>query len=168
MDNIKVSVASKKAAEVLKKINGKAVDHTYNSCDEWSASHLEALLLQKEIAKAEWVASGSPRGEHPAFLAAMDANRAYLAEKRAQEEHEAASRPDPLSVLAERQAARERARKQDVAWSRAKRHLSTAFGWPRCGEGWGTYPGDTDCIRQFAVRGYTITDGRPEKMGVAS
>lgn len=119
--------------------------------------------LEKRVAetRAAWKAAGSPRGDHPLFLAGVEANKALQAAKRAA----APSQAEESARLGELQRAamaaqeeRERIAKRDADLQRAVAAVDRAWDFPRHGEGWGDYPGEQSAIRVLGQNGLRVDD----------
>lgn len=119
---------------------------------------MDIRALEEKVAAAKKAAAGKPRGSLE-WETAVQAVRELAAAKRAAA---AASEPsaERLEELArkarEAQEAREAARRQEGAVKAAILAYERAMEWPRCGEGWGTYPGEARHAAVLAKVGISV------------
>jgi len=119
--------------------------------------------LEKRVSetRAAWKAAGSPRGDHPLFLAGVEANKALQAAKRAaapSQEEEAARLAKLQRAASEAQRERERIAAREAALQRAVAAVDRAWEFPRHGEGWGQYPGEQRAIRVLSKHGLQVDE----------
>lgn len=112
--------------------------------------------LEAKVAALKAAAAGKPKGS-PEWEAAVQAVRELAAAKKAASSEPSAERLEELARKArEAQAAREAAQRQEAAVKAAIRAYERAMEWPRCGDGWGTYPGEARHAAVLAKVGINV------------
>lgn len=118
----------------------------------------DIATLEEKVAAAKAAAAGKPKGS-PEWEAAVQAVRELAAAKKAAADEPSAERLEDLARKArEAQAAREAAQRQEAAVKAAIRAYERAMEWPRCGDGWGTYPGEARHAAVLAKAGIRVDE----------
>lgn len=112
--------------------------------------------LEAKVAALKAAAAGKPKGS-PEWEDAVQAVRELAAAKKAAAPEPSADRLEELARKArEAQERREAAQRQEAAVKAAVRAYERAMAWPRCGEGWGTYPGEARHAAVLAKAGINV------------
>lgn len=130
----------------------------YNSDVEQQIAPIEAARAAKEAARAAWVAAGSPRGDHPLFVAACAATKALAAAEQAAPTpaQGAAAASAGIDAVLARQVATAKADAKVMALARAKERYWDAQEWPRCGQDWPAGAAEEAADRLLRASGFDV------------